>query len=261
MLEDGEDFGPSSAAADGFSKANIQASRYEKISFLGEGQFATVFKVRDKVNDTFYAVKKIKLGKIEDARDGVNRTALREIKLLQELTHPNIIKLIDVYGQKGAINLVFEFMDTDLEVLIKERDVVFKAGDVKSIMIMTLEGLEYLHKNWVLHRDLKPNNLLVGFNGVIKITDFGLARTFASPHRIYTNQVVTRWYRSPELLMGAKSYGVGIDIWAVACIWAELMLRAPLFPGDSDLDQLSKIFNCLGTPKDSQWPVIDYSRC
>uniref|UniRef100_A0A8C6PMP5 Cyclin-dependent kinase 7 n=1 Tax=Nothobranchius furzeri TaxID=105023 RepID=A0A8C6PMP5_NOTFU len=195
----------------------IRAKRYEKLDFLGEGQFATVYKARDKLTDTIVAIKKIKVGHKTEAKDGVNRTALREIKLLQELHHPNIIGLLDAFGHKSNISLVFDFMETDLE-------------------------------------DLKPNNLLLDSNGVLKLADFGLAKAFGSPNRIYTHQVVTRWYRSPELLFGAKMYGVGVDMWAVGCILAELLLRIPFLAGDSDLDQLTKIFEALGTPTEETWP-------
>ncbi|XP_069679877.1 cyclin-dependent kinase 7 isoform X2 [Periplaneta americana] len=230
--------------------------RYEKVEFLGEGQFATVYKARDSVNDTIVAVKKIKLGSRAEAQDGINRTALREIKLLQELKHPNIINLMDVFGHKSNVSLVFDFMDTDLEVIIKDNNIVLTPANIKAYMLMTLQGLEYLHINWILHRDLKPNNLLVNNNGVLKIGDFGLAKFFGSPNRIYTHQVVTRWYRAPELLFGARMYGGGIDMWAIGCILAELLLRVPFFPGESDLDQLTRIFQVLGTPTDETWPSV-----
>uniref|UniRef100_A0A8C6AB78 Cyclin-dependent kinase 7 n=1 Tax=Marmota marmota marmota TaxID=9994 RepID=A0A8C6AB78_MARMA len=165
-----------------------RAKRYEKLDFLGEGQFATVYKARDKNTNQIVAIKKIKLGHRSEAKDGINRTALREIKLLQELSHPNIIGLLDAFGHKSNISLVFDFMETDLE-------------------------------------DLKPNNLLLDENGVLKLADFGLAKSFGSPNRAYTHQVVTRWYRAPELLFGARMYGVGVDMWAVGCILAELLLR------------------------------------
>uniref|UniRef100_A0A8C3VQZ7 Cyclin-dependent kinase 7 n=1 Tax=Catagonus wagneri TaxID=51154 RepID=A0A8C3VQZ7_9CETA len=194
-----------------------RAKRYEKLDFLGEGQFATVYKARDKNTNQIVAIKKIKLGHRSEAKDGINRTALREIKLLQELSHPNIIGLLDAFGHKSNISLVFDFMETDLE-------------------------------------DLKPNNLLLDENGVLKLADFGLAKSFGSPNRAYTHQVVTRWYRAPELLFGARMYGVGVDMWAVGCILAELLLRVPFLPGDSDLDQLTRIFETLGTPTEEQWP-------
>ncbi|XP_063114374.1 cyclin-dependent kinase 7 isoform X4 [Cavia porcellus] len=188
-----------------------RAKRYEKLDFLGEGQ--------------------IKLGHRSEAKDGINRTALREIKLLQELSHPNIIG-----------------------VIIKDNSLVLTPSHIKAYMLMTLQGLEYLHQHWILHRDLKPNNLLLDENGVLKLADFGLAKSFGSPNRAYTHQVVTRWYRAPELLFGARMYGVGVDMWAVGCILAELLLRVPFLPGDSDLDQLTRIFETLGTPTEEQWP-------
>lgn len=220
-------------------------------------QFATVYKARDTVTGAIVAVKKIKIGSREEARDGINRTALREIKLLHELQHENVIGLLDVFGHKSNVSLVFDFMDTDLEVIIKDRKVLLTPANVKAYMIMTLKGLEYLHLNWILHRDLKPNNLLVNSQGILKIGDFGLAKFFGSPNRIYTHQVVTRWYRCPELLYGARQYSTGVDIWAVGCILAELLLRVPFLPGESDLDQLKRIFETLGTPTVETWPDIN----
>uniref|UniRef100_A0A672HVP8 Cyclin-dependent kinase 7 n=1 Tax=Salarias fasciatus TaxID=181472 RepID=A0A672HVP8_SALFA len=214
----------------------IRAKRYEKLDFLGEGQFATVYKARDKTTDTIVAIKKIKVGHRTEAKDGINRTALREIKLLQELHHPNIIGVAYV------------------SVIIKDTSLVLTPANIKAYILMTLQGLEYMHQHWVLHRDLKPNNLLLDGNGVLKLADFGLAKAFGSPNRVYTHQVVTRWYRSPELLFGARMYGVGVDMWAVGCILAELLLRIPFLAGDSDLDQLTKIFEALGTPTEETWP-------
>lgn len=228
--------------------------RYEKIEFLGEGQFATVYKAKDTQTDEIVAVKKIKLGSREEAKDGINRTALREIKLLQELHHQNIIGLLDVFGHRSQVSLVFEFMETDLEIVIRDLNIIITPAHIKSYILMTLEGLEYLHMNWILHRDLKPNNLLLDKDGILKIADFGLAKQFGSPSRIYTHQVVTRWYRAPELLFGARKYGTGVDIWAVGCILAELLLRTPLLPGESDLDQLDKITRAFGTPTEEIWP-------
>ncbi|KAH9518538.1 Cyclin-Dependent Kinase 7 [Bulinus truncatus] len=228
--------------------------RYEKIDFLGEGQFATVYKARDRINDKMVAVKKIKLGSRTEAADGINRTALREIKLLQELSHKHIIGLLDVFGHKSNVSLVFDFMETDLEVVIRDTSLIMTAPHIKSYVLQTLLGLEYLHAHWVLHRDMKPNNLLINEQGVLKIGDFGLAKFYGSPSRPYSHQVVTRWYRCPELLFGARAYGEGVDIWAVGCIIAELLIRAPFLPGDTDLDQLSRIFQVLGTPAEADWP-------
>jgi len=250
LLQSLEEFIVSSDMADYILSGQ---KRYEKIEFLGEGQFATVFKAKDLLEDRIVAVKKIKAGSKADYGDGVNRTALREIKLQHELHHPNILSLLDVFGYKSNVSLVFDFMDTDLEVLIRDNKIVLTPANIKAYILMTLQGLEFLHANFVLHRDMKPNNLLIDSRGVLKIGDFGLARSFGSPTRLYTHQVVTRWYRAPELLFGARNYGEGVDMWAAGCILAELLLRVPVFPGDSDLGQLSKIFEVLGSPNDSNW--------
>jgi cyclin-dependent kinase 7 len=151
---------------------------------------------------------------------------------------------------------VLEYLESDLEMIIKAKECLFTAADIKSWMLMTLRGLDHCHRCWILHRDLKPNNLLLSANGELKLADFGLARFFGEPLGNMSTQVVTRWYRSPELLFGAKDYGTGVDMWAVGCIFAELMLRTPFLVADSDVDQLTTIFRALGTPSLSDWPVL-----
>ena len=173
-----------------------QSKRYEKVQFLGEGQYATVWKAKDvQNNNRIVAVKKINQGTKDEIRDGINRTAIREIKFMRELNHENILGLLDVYGGKYNMNLVFEFMETDLEHIIREQDIIITFPNIKRYLIMILHGLEYLHTRWLLHRDLKPNNLLIDPNGVLKLADFGLARFFGSPSKQLTSEVVTRWYR------------------------------------------------------------------
>ncbi|KAI8819648.1 kinase-like domain-containing protein [Fimicolochytrium jonesii] len=197
------------------------------------------------------AIKKIKAGLF---KDGLDMSAIREVKALQELKHPNVIELIDVYSHKMNLNLVLEYLDADLEMIIKNKAVTLSAGDIKSWMLMTLRGLYHCHNNFILHRDLKPNNLLLASDGQLKLADFGMARDYGNPHRAMTSMVVTRWYRSPELLLGAKHYGYAIDMWAVGCIFAELMLRVPFMAAESDIAQLQVIFHALGTPTESEWP-------
>ncbi|KAJ7556215.1 hypothetical protein O6H91_05G074600 [Diphasiastrum complanatum] len=247
------------------AELSTTSGRYIKGVTLGEGTYGVVFKALDTLTNRTVAVKKIRLGKY---KEGVHVTALREIKLLKELHDPNIIELIDVYPHKRNLNLVFEFMESDLEAVIKDRNIVLSSADIKSYMQMTLKGLAQCHKKWVLHRDLKPNNLLIATDGQLKLADFGLARILGSPDRNFTHQVFARWYRAPELLFGSKQYGAGVDIWAAGCIFAELMLRRPFLQGSSDIDQLGKIFAAFGTPRESQWPdmtslpdYVEYQYC
>lgn len=245
----------SSFIEDDSSQSKLVADRYLKRELLGEGTYGVVFKAIDTKTGKVVAIKKIRLGKY---KEGVNFTALREIKLLKELKDPNIIELIDAFPHKGNLHLVFEFMESDLEAVIRDRNIVLSPADIKSYLQMTLKGLAHCHKKWVLHRDMKPNNLLIAGDGQLKLADFGLARIFGSPDRRFTHQVFARWYRAPELLFGTKQYGSGVDVWAAGCIFAELLLRRPFLQGSSDIDQLGKIFAAFGTPKPSQWPDMVY---
>ena len=226
-------------------------ARYIKGATLGEGTFGVVTKAEDTLTRKHVAIKKIRMGKF---REGINFTAIREIKLLQELRHPHVIELVDCFPHKRNLNLVFECCESDLEAVIKDKFLPLGTPEIKSYMQMTLKAVAYCHASWVLHRDLKPNNLLIAPNGALKLADFGLARVFGSPNRKFTHQVFARWYRAPELLLGSKAYGPGVDIWAVGCIFAELMLRKPFFPGSSDIDQLGRIYAGLGTPTEESWP-------
>ncbi|KAI0675494.1 CMGC/CDK/CDK7 protein kinase [Trametes maxima] len=227
---------------DAVERANAERQRkWTKVQKIGR-EVATGRKV---------AIKKIKVGQF---KDGLDMSAIREVKFLRELKHQNVIELLDVFSSKKNLNLVLEFLDTDLELVIKDRSLVFLPADIKSWMAMTFRGLEFCHRNFILHRDLKPNNLLIAADGHLKIADFGLARDFADPGYKMTCQVITRWYRPPELLFGCRYYSTAVDIWSVGCIFAELMLRTPYLPGESDMDQLKTIFRALGTPTEDEWP-------
>ncbi len=185
--------------------------------------------------------------------------AIREVKYLQELSHPNIIALHSVYSSKNQnLNLVLEYLPLgDLEMLIKDSEGIrYGVAEIKAWMGMLGRGVWFCHENFVLHRDIKPNNLLIAADGEVKLADFGLARSFSDPYRPMTSQVITRWYRPPELLFGAKYYSGVIDVWSMGLVFAELVLRTPFVPGNTDLHQLELICQAIGTPTEENWPGV-----
>lgn len=147
-----------------------------------------------------------------------------------------------------------DFLEHDLKTLLEDMAEPFLPSETKTLMLQIVSATEYLHANWILHRDLKTSNLLLNNRGEIKLADFGMARYTSNPPPKLTQLVVTLWYRSPELLLGASSYNFDVDIWSLGCIFAELLTRDPLFQGKNEVDQLSKIFNLLGTPTKESWP-------
>ncbi|TPX48620.1 hypothetical protein SeMB42_g02928 [Synchytrium endobioticum] len=228
---------------------------YLKEAQIGSGTYAYVFKGKVKVTGQDIAIKKIKLGHF---KDGVSISAIREVKALQELRHPNIIELVDVYMHKGNLHLILEFLQCDLEMVIKDTSLTFKSEDVKSWMRMIMRGLHYCHINNLLHRDMKPNNLLISqTDGQLKLADFGLTREFGEYHnRPMSPQAVTRWYKPPELLLSATSYGTAVDIWSCGCIFAELFIRSPFLVGDSEMGQMKAILQAFGTPTLEEWNYL-----
>lgn len=228
--------------------------KFQKIEKIGEGTYGVVYKAKDSVTGKIVALKKIRL---DTDTEGVPSTAIREIALLRELEHPNIVTLLDVIHFDNNLYMIFEFLNQDLK---KYMDIAGPTGLplplVKSYLNQLLQGIAYCHSHRVLHRDLKPQNLLIDCNGNIKLADFGLARAFGLPVRSFTHEVVTLWYRAPEILLGCKYYSTGVDIWSIGCIFVEMIVRKALFPGDSEIDQLFRIFRTLGTPDDRNWPGV-----
>jgi len=228
---------------------------YIKIEKIGEGTYGVVYKGRHKKTNQIVALKKIRL---ESEEEGVPSTAIREISLLKELVHPNVVLLEDVLMQENKLYLVFEFLSMDLKKYMDSlgRDKLMDKMLVKSYTYQITEAILFCHKRRVLHRDLKPQNLLIDSNGVIKLADFGLARAFGIPVRVYTHEVVTLWYRAPEVLLGSPRYSTPVDLWSIGCIFAEMTTKKPLFHGDSEIDQLFRIFRILKTPTDETWPGV-----
>lgn len=231
--------------------------RYAKVEKVGEGTYGVVYKARDVNNNQIVALKKIRL---EAEDEGVPSTAIREISLLKELNDDNIVKLLDIVHADQKLYLVFEFLDMDLKRFIElknQKHTPITAELVKKFTYQLTSGLLYCHAHRILHRDLKPQNLLIDGEDHLKLADFGLARAFGIPMRTYTHEVVTLWYRAPEVLLGGRHYSTAIDMWSVGCIFAEMaMAGSPLFPGDSEIDQIFKIFRIMGTPNETEWPGV-----
>ncbi|XP_032995246.1 cyclin-dependent kinase 3 isoform X1 [Lacerta agilis] len=227
---------------------------FQKVEKIGEGTYGVVYKAKNKQTGQLVALKKIRL---DSETEGVPSTAIREISLLKELKHPNIVRLLDVVHSQKKLYLVFEYLNQDLKKYMdSSRTGELPLSLVKSYLYQLLQGVSFCHSHRVIHRDLKPQNLLINEMGAIKLADFGLARAFGVPLRTYTHEVVTLWYRAPEILLGCKFYSTAVDIWSIGCIFAEMVTRKALFPGDSEIDQLFRIFRTLGTPTESSWPGV-----
>lgn len=237
---------------------------FERGARIGEGTFGSVYRGTERATGRTVAIKRFH-PKWMGTRQGVHFTAIREIRHLNELRHPNIVELAGIIERdaEGYFSLVFEHCVGDLEGVIRRTDLVLRPADVKAYMQMLLSAVGFLHVHAVLHRDLKPGNILVAPSGALKLADFGTARalsTAADDDAELTPNIVTRWYQSPELLLGARRYGPAVDAWSLGCIFAELHLRRAPFPGSSALDQLMRICSQLGTPAydaANTWPGWD----
>lgn len=225
---------------------------------LGEGTYAIVNLGHSRADPSqLVAIKKIK--KQKEYTEGLAPDAVRELKHLQELSHPNIISLLSVFSTKDQnVCLVLEFLPLgDLEMLIRDdKNIRYGTPDIKAWMGMLVRAVWFCHENFVLHRDIKPNNLLIAADGEVKLADFGLARSFSDPYGYMTSNVITRWYRPPELLYGAKYYSGAVDIWSVGTVMAEMVLRVPYLPGNTELDQIRLICQQIGTPTEDNWPGV-----
>ncbi|CAG9465276.1 unnamed protein product [Pedinophyceae sp. YPF-701] len=229
---------------------------FERLNVVDEGTYGMVFRARDRRNGKIYALKKVKM---EREREGFPMTSIREFQLLMGMRHDNVVSVREVVvgrDSMDSIYMVMEFMDHDLRTLMQDMPAPFQVSEVKCLVQQLLEGLAYLHSAWVIHRDLKPHNILYSNRGLLKICDFGMARTFGDPQGPMSPEVVTMWYRAPELFLGDRGYGAAVDVWSVGCIFAELVTGAPLFKSNGELDQIAKFCDVLGAPNEDVWPGV-----
>nr|GMC85938.1 cell division control protein 2 homolog C [Ipomoea batatas] len=229
-----------------------EMEKYEKLEKVGEGTYGKVYKAKDKATGQLVALKKTRL---EMDEEGIPPTALREVSLLQMLSNSlYIVRLLCVehVDKKGKplLYLVFEYLDTDLKKYIDSHR---KGPNPRPLPPTLIQSF--------LYQDLKPQNLLVDKDkGILKIADLGLGRSFTVPLKSYTHEIVTLWYRAPEVLLGSTHYSTAVDMWSVGCIFAEMVRKQALFPGDSEFQQLLHIFRLLGTPTEQQWPGVSSLR-
>ncbi|KAL6422127.1 hypothetical protein ACFW04_010877 [Cataglyphis niger] len=229
---------------------------------IGEGAQGLVLKAHDVFRDKEVALKKILIKRTED---GLPVSIIREVKSLQQLEHPYVVVLLDAFPNGLDFIMVFEYMPTGLWEVLRDADISLTMGQIKTYMKMLLEGMAYVHGKHIIHRDLKPANLLISAEGILKIADFGLSRLmWQDSTKPYSHQVATRWYRAPELLYGARYYTSAIDVWSIGCIFGEMLNNSPLFPGETDIEQLAIVLKYLGSPTSESWPGLtslpDYNK-
>lgn len=234
-------------------------SRYQPIKPVGKGAYGLVCSASDLATNKKVAIKKVPRA-FDDIVDG--KRILREIKLMKFCNHENICVVRDVLPPRSIdsfddVYIVLDLMDTDLHQIIRSKQGL-SDDHVQYFLYQILRGLKYLHSANILHRDLKPGNLLVNANCDLQICDLGLARMMDPTDvlRDMTEYVVTRWYRPPELLLSSTAYTKSIDMWSVGCIFAELISRKPLFPGKNHVDQLNLITSIVGTPTAEELSIV-----
>lgn len=224
--------------------------RYDIIQKLGKGAYGIVWKARDKQTGAIIALKKI-YDAFQNSTDA--QRTYREVMYLQHLKgHDNIVSLLSLHraSNNKDLYLVFDIMETDLHAVIKAR--LLRPVHKQFIMYQLFKSLKYIHSAGLVHRDLKPSNMLLNSECLMKLADFGLARSLAQEideePPVVSDYIATRWYRAPEILLGSTGYGFAVDMWSAGCILAEILLDKVLFPGKSSLNQMELVIELLGRP-------------
>ncbi|KAM6893019.1 cyclin-dependent kinase 15 [Lycodopsis pacificus] len=229
------------------------AHSYVSLEKLGEGAYASVYKGVSRINGQLVALKEIRM----KTEEGIPFTAIREASLLKGLKHANIVVLHDIIHTRESLTLVFEYVQTDLAQYLSQHPGGLHSHNVRLFMFQLLRALCFIHSRRILHRDLKPHNLLISYLGELKMADFGLARSKSVPCQTFSSDVVTLWYRPPDVLLGSTDYSTALDIWGAGCIFVEMLQGFPAFPGMKDeFEQLQKIWTVLGVPSEDIWPGV-----
>ena len=254
-----------------YGRCDSVSTRFERKECIGKGTYGTVYRACDRATGRMHALKRIILH--NEKSDGFPVTSMREIRVLRAMRgHRNIVELCDVVvgESRDDVFLVFEYCEHDMSTLMHQfarnrhepNSKMFTVGALKRLMLGLAAGVAHLHARSIIHRDLKMANLLYTSRGTIKIADFGMARWMPQPvsRAKLSPKVMTLWYRAPEMLLGASTYGCAVDIWSLGCIFAELWHGKPLLPGKTDAEQISLMFKTLGAPTEASWPGLSQMR-
>ena len=229
-------------------------NEFRKVRKIGEGTYGEVYEAIDTINNRKVAMKKMR---IENKDEGIPITALREMCILKHLRHNNVVQLYEIIQDVDKIVLIFEYADMDLKMYVDKEKGIKDIKIIQQFTLQILKGLYYCNINRIIHRDLKPQNLLlISSEMTLKLCDFGLSRMFSLPMGKMTHEIITLWYRPPEVLLGIENYTTKVDSWSIGCIMAEMITGKPLFPGDCEIGELFKIFQIMGTPNEDTWPGI-----
>lgn len=228
--------------------------RYLRRCKVGEGSYGKVFLCADVVTGATVAVK---TSQWNSGEEGLSVSSIREVALLKEIRHPNVVRLLDLFTEENRLCIVFERMEKDLRTVLSNRQTPVLGRKLKDMMYQLLSALHACHSRRIVHRDIKPANILVSKNEqTVKLADFGMGRAFGLALQSYTYRIATLYYRAPEVLLGDRYYLPSVDMWSMGCVMAELALRRPLFRGEGEYSQIITIFQIMGTPNERVWPGV-----